>query len=114
MKSNIFLPLTISIVSVLAAPVLAEVTTNISDLRQEQTVTISGEVTRIIDDADDNEWVVTDETGSIVVDAGSLWQQALDISVGDRLTVVGQLDEDDFDAFSLILADGTEIEILQN
>lgn len=114
MKSNIFFALAISVLFALATPVLAETTTNIEDLRQEETVTISGEVTEIVDDDDDNEWVVTDDTGSVVVDAGSLWEQAVDVSVGDLLTVVGQLDEDEFDAFTVILPDGTEIEIPQN
>lgn len=114
MKFNMVLPLAISVISALATPVLAEDITNIEDLRQEQTVTISGEVTDIVGDADDNEWVVTDDTGSVVVDAGSLWEEAIDVSVGDLLTVVGELDEDEFDAFTVILDDGTEIEIPQN
>ncbi len=114
MKANIVLALAISVISAITTPVLAEDTTNIEDLRQEETVTISGEVTEIMGDDDDNKWVVTDYTGSVAVDAGALWQEAIDVSVGDLLTVVGELDEDEFDAFSVILADGTEIEIPQN
>jgi uncharacterized protein YdeI (BOF family) len=114
MKLNIVASLAISVVSVFALPALARVITDIEDLLQEETVTISGEVTEIVGDADDNEWVVADNTGSVVVDAGSLWQETIDVSVGDKLTVVGELDENEFDAFTVILADGTEIEIPQD
>lgn len=114
MKSNIFLAFIVSLVTFAAAPVLASATTNINDLEQEETVTISGEVTEIVGDDDDNEWVVTDNTGSVVVDAGSLWEETIDVSVGDLLTIVGELDEDEFDAFTVILPDGTEIEIPQD
>lgn len=112
MKSNIIFALAVSVVSAITTPALAYAITNISDLRQEQTVTISGEVTKII--GDDNEWEVTDETGYVVVDAGSLWEEAIDVSVGDRLTVIGELDENEFDAFTVILDDGTEIDIPQD
>lgn len=111
MKFNIVLALAISAIT---NPVLAQNITSIEDLEQEETVTISGEVTEIIDDDDDNEWVVTDDTGSVVVDAGALWNEAIDVSVGDIITVVGELDEDEFDAFTVILDDGTEIEIPQD
>jgi len=114
MKSSIIFALAISVVSTITTPVLADAITSIEDLEQEETVTISGEVTEIIDDEDDNEWVVTDDTGSVVVDAGAFWEEAIDVSVGDIITVVGELDEDEFDAFTVILDDGTEIDIPQD
>ena len=61
MKSNIVIALAISAISAITTPVLAENITKIEDLEQEETVTISGEVTEIIDDDDDKEWVVTDD-----------------------------------------------------
>ncbi len=114
MKSQIVFALAISVISAITTPALADAITNIDDLEQEQTVTRSGEVTEIIGDDDDNEWVVTDETGSVVVDAGAFWEEAIDVSVGDIITVVGELDEDEFDAFTVILDDGTEIDIPQD
>ena len=114
MKCSIIIALAISAISAITTPALAQNITSIEDLEQEETVTISGEVTEIVDDDDDNEWVVTDETGSVVVDAGALWEETIDVSVGDRLTVIGELDEDEFDAFTVILDDGTEIDIPQD
>ncbi|MDJ0634790.1 MAG: DUF5666 domain-containing protein [Xenococcaceae cyanobacterium MO_188.B29] len=75
--------------------------TNISELiRQDDLIqTISGTVVSVFDD----EFILQDETGTILVDAYDFLEDNanLDLAVGQELTVVGDLDDDDFDARSI-------------
>ena len=61
--------------------------------------TISGTVVSVFDD----EFILQDETGAILVDAYDFLEDNadLDLEVGQELTVVGDLDDDDFDARSI-------------
>ena len=83
--------------------------TNISELiRQDDLIqTISGTVVNVFDD----EFILEDETGTILVDAYDLLEKNadLDLEVGQELTVVGDLDDEDFDARSISLTDDTPI-----
>ena len=75
--------------------------TNINELvRQDDLIqTISGTVVNVFDD----EFILQDETGAILVDADDLLEDDadLDLAVGQELIVVGDLDDDDFDARSI-------------
>ena len=102
--------MTITVVSAIATPVLAQVTTQIGNLQQSLDITISGQVIGF-GEADENEWIVADDTGAIVVDAGPKWWHQIDVSMGEKLTIVGQLDEGEFDAFSIVRANGSVINI---
>ena len=79
--------------------------TNISDLipGDDNVQTIFGTITSVSDD----EFVLEDSTGEVLVDAESFLESEgnLDLSVGQEVTVVGDLDDEDFDASSIILAD---------
>ncbi|MGK7934274.1 MAG: hypothetical protein AB4206_00465 [Xenococcaceae cyanobacterium] len=61
--------------------------------------TISGTVVNVFDD----EFILQDETGAILVDAYDWLEDDadLDLAVGQELIVVGDLDDDDFDARSI-------------
>ncbi len=65
--------------------------------------TIFGTVVSVQED----EFILSDETGEILVDAYDWLEQPgssdteLDIAIGDRLTVVGELDDEDFDALRI-------------
>ncbi|MBF2047156.1 MAG: hypothetical protein IGS54_07305 [Elainella sp. C42_A2020_010] len=78
---------------------------NIGDLRvrDDLFVTITGTVTQIRDD----EFILRDRTGQVLVDGIRRGGGSLDIAIGDRLTVVGDLDDQDFDALRITRPDGS-------
>lgn len=70
-------------------------------------VAIAGEVESIVG----NEFILDDGTGQIIVDAGPRWWHQIELLPGETVTVVGEYDDYDFDAFSITREDGTIIEI---
>ncbi len=86
-------------------PSLAQVP--IQNLPRTPGLTISGQITGVWG----NNFVVNDGTGQILVDAGPSWWHSIDVSVGEQVTVVGEYDDDDFDAFSITYSDGTVMTI---
>lgn len=71
-------------------------------VREDVLVKITGTVTRIRED----EFLLRDRTGRVWVDGIRKGNRTLDIAVGDRLTVVGDLDDEDFDALRITRANG--------
>jgi hypothetical protein len=111
MKKKIYLGGAIAaLTSILATPTLIQAQTSIADLQRSPGVTISGKVVGL-GEADENEWVLDDGTATVVVDAGPRRWREIKVSPGDRLTVVGEMDGGEFDAFSLTKADGTVVKI---
>jgi len=55
----------------------------------DQIVTLGGTLDLYVDD---NEFLLTDSTGSIVVDPGPPWHRSIDIPAGTMVTVTGQID----------------------
>ncbi|MBP0012528.1 MAG: DNA-binding protein [Roseofilum sp. SBFL] len=84
--------------------------TSISNLNREENTTISGTIIGW-GEADENEFILQDSTGTIVVDAGPRWSQDLNLNIGDTIAVTGEFDDGEFDAFSLTYADGTVVDI---
>ncbi len=74
--------------------------------RQEGT-TISGTVRSVVG----NNFILDDGTGEVIVDAGPRWYQAVNVSEGEQVTIVGEYDDDDFDAFQITRANGEVIRI---
>lgn len=70
--------------------------------------TLSGTVVSYVDD---NEFLLQTNNGVVVVDPGPPWWQPVNLNIGEPVTVVGELDDDDFDAFSLARADGSVVAI---
>lgn len=70
--------------------------------------TLSGTVVSYVDD---NEFLLQTNNGVVVVDPGPPWWQPVNLNIGEPVTVVGELDDDDFDAFSIARADGSVIPI---
>lgn len=66
-------------------------------LRGEFSQTISGTIVSIRED----EFILGDATGQILVDAN--WERfgRINLAVGDQITVTGEYDDDDFDAYSI-------------
>jgi len=81
--------------------------TPIGDLRRSDSATVSGEVASVVG----NEFILTDGTGEIIVDAGPRWWHEVNLVPGERVTVVGEYDDDDFDAYSITRNNGEVIKI---
>ncbi|TRU29698.1 MAG: NirD/YgiW/YdeI family stress tolerance protein [Microcystis aeruginosa Ma_SC_T_19800800_S464] len=81
--------------------------TAISSLRDTRTITISGQVKSVVG----NDFILADHTGQVIVDAGPRWWQEINVSVGEYLTVVGEYDEGEFDAFSITRPNGQVMQI---
>ena len=83
------------------------VTTPIANLqvKDDFIVSISGTVTSIRED----EFILSDRTGQVLVDADLGKGQILPLTVGEQVTVVGDLDDEDFDAISITRANGSMI-----
>ncbi len=71
-----------------SGPTIGAIQTNPA-AEYDQIVTLHGTLERYVDD---NEFLLTDGTGSIVVDAGPPWYVFVDVSTGMSVTVTGQID----------------------
>ncbi|MEG3936675.1 NirD/YgiW/YdeI family stress tolerance protein [Microcoleus sp. S36b_A3] len=97
--------------SAAATSVFAQALTRISDLRPSRTpTTISGKVVGF-GDADDNEWIIDDGSGQIRIDAGPRSWRNINVSKGETIRVVGEIDDGEFDAFSITRSNGSVINI---
>ncbi len=81
--------------------------TPIGDLEGVEGIRIEGEVTQVFGNA----FVLADATGAVLVDTGPERFERRSFEVGERLTVTGEMDDGDFDAFTITRADGTVIEV---
>jgi uncharacterized protein YdeI (BOF family) len=79
-----------------------EANTSIRDLQQNAGVTISGTVTNVVG----NEFIVDDGTGQMIVDAGPRWYHTIHVTQGERVKVIGEYDNDDFDAYQITRSNG--------
>jgi len=79
----------------------------IRDLQRNSGTTVSGIVRRIVG----NEFILDDGTGQIIVDAGPRWYRQINLSEGERVTVVGEYDDYDFDAYRITRSNGQIIQI---
>jgi uncharacterized protein YdeI (BOF family) len=107
MKSAILFFLVSTATVVGAAVVQAQV--SIRDLQKDPGISISGEIRNVVG----NEFILDDGTGQVVVDAGPRWYQQLNFASGERVTVVGEYDDEDFDAYTITRDDGEVIQIRQ-
>lgn len=85
----------------------AEAQVAISELKKQSGLSVSGVVRSVVG----NKFVLDDGTGQLIVEAGPRWYQPLNLTEGERITVVGEYDDEDFDAFSVTRASGEVIEI---
>lgn len=94
-----------------ATSAFAQALTRISDLRPSRTpTTISGKVVSF-GEADENEWIIDDGSGRIKVDAGPRSWRDIKVSKGETIRVVGEMDDGEFDAFSITRSNGSVINI---
>ncbi len=81
--------------------------TPIRELQRNSGVTISGTVKSVVG----NEFTLNDGTGEIIVDPGPRWWKEINLTPGEQVTVVGEYDDYDFDAFSITRSSGEVIQI---
>ncbi|MCG8361726.1 MAG: hypothetical protein MJA27_00165 [Pseudanabaenales cyanobacterium] len=81
--------------------------TPIGDLQRTSSLTITGEIRSVVG----NEFILDDGTGQIIVDAGPIWYHQLNLLQGEQVTVVGEYDDYDFDAFRITRDNGDVIYI---
>jgi uncharacterized protein YdeI (BOF family) len=110
MKQIISIALT-SAVAVTSAMIAASVPTvaqtSIEELQRQSGTIISGTVRSVVG----NEFILDDGTGEIIVDAGPRWYHQINLSEGEEVTVTGEYDDYDFDAFSITRSGGEVIQI---
>lgn len=86
---------------------VAQAQMSIRELQNNSGISLTGEVTQVVG----NEFILDDGTGQIIVDAGPRWYHQINVSPGERLTVVGEYDGDDFDAFTITRSNGEVITV---
>jgi IS605 OrfB family transposase len=96
-----------AIVTIVFNPLIVAAKTPIKELQNNRGITISGRVTSIVG----NDFILRDSTGEVIVDAGPRWWHQIDLNPNETVTVVGEMDEGEFDAFSTIRANGETIQI---
>jgi hypothetical protein len=108
MKSKLFISLFFAtIVALSATPFLVKAQIPIENLQSTRNVTISGQVKSVVG----NNFTLNDGTGEVIVDAGPRWWHQINLSAGESVTVVGEMDEGEFDAFSITRANCQVIQI---
>ena len=107
-KTILTLVVTTLAVSVIPISVAAQkVQTQNKNLPNARVITISGQVTQLLDD----EFILNNGTEEIIIEAEPRWGQAMNLSVGEQVTVVGRYDDNEFEAHSITLANGEMIQI---
>ncbi|BAZ53912.1 hypothetical protein NIES4103_65960 [Nostoc sp. NIES-4103] len=84
-----------------------KVANQIGNLPNARVTTISGQVTKLLDD----EFILNDGQRQIIVEAESQLAQPINLSVGEQVTVVGNYDDNEFNAHSITRANGETIQI---
>ena len=70
-------------------PVVTTIADILANPVRDQVVTLTGEITQLVEG---NDFVLTDNTGSITVDGGPAWFHQLGLAIGQSVTVTGEVD----------------------
>lgn len=102
--------LSLGIISALLVIIIPEVQAQplpIEELRRNSGISIQGKIRSIVG----NDFILSDGTGEIIVDAGPRWYHQLNLRQGETITVIGELDDYDFDAYQITRSNGETIRI---
>jgi len=102
--------LSLGIISALLVIIIPEVQAQpvpIEELRRNSGIRIQGKIRSIVG----NDFILSDGTGEIIVDAGPRWYHQLNLRQGETITVVGEFDDYDFDAYQITRNSGETIRI---
>lgn len=91
----------------LTTAAIAYAQTPIGQLNTAQGVTVSGTVADIFG----NKFVIEDASGRMLVENGPEWFRKIEVTRGEKITVIGRPDGGTFEAFTIVRADGTRIEV---
>jgi|GEM_PF-2963588 len=80
------------------------------DWDDDPVIQITGRVVRF-GERDENEWIVEANGRRYRVDAGPRWWRDIPVAIGDQLTVEGEWDDGELDAFWVKLANGETVEM---
>lgn len=108
MKSTFTTVLTALMLVMGVNPVNAQIP--IRELQRTSGLTVSGEIRSVVG----NEFILDDGTGQVIVDAGPRWYHQLDLREGERVTVVGEYEGYDFDAFTITRENGEVLQIRES
>jgi uncharacterized protein YdeI (BOF family) len=79
---------------------------------------IEATLTGVVGSVGDNEFTLTDGTGTIAFECGPSWYKKVDLAAGAEVTVTGEIDKGktgtnaaELDAFSVTKPDGSTVEI---
>jgi RNase P/RNase MRP subunit p29 len=102
---------TLALAALSLTPVLSMAQTAIRELQNANSTTISGQIIRLTDD----DLVLDDGTGQILVEADDHPLQQENLSIGEQITVTGHYDnENTFDAILIRRTNGEEIYIFDD
>jgi hypothetical protein len=101
------LAVTLTSLGVWALAQTSNQTTSIGTLRSTQGISIEGTVASVFG----NKFVLEDASGQVLVETVPGWFQQLEFTPGERLTVIGEMDYDEFEAFRIIRANGETLEL---
>ena len=79
----------------------------IRNLKHTSETTTAGVVRSIVG----NQFILDDGTGQLIVDSGFCWDDGNQLTVGEKVTVIGEYEDYDFDSFRIIRASGEVIDI---
>ncbi|MFS8858281.1 DNA-binding protein [Synechococcus sp. H55.7] len=79
----------------------------IRELQRYTGVLVAGRITSVFG----NKFILDDGTGQLLVDAGPSWYRQIQLVPGERVTVLGKYDDEDFDAYRITRENGEVIEI---
>lgn len=105
MKSTFTTVLTALMLVMGVNPVSAQIP--IRELQRTSGLTVSGEIRSVVG----NEFILDDGTGQVIVDAGPRWYHQLDLREGERVTVTGEYEGYDLDAFTITRENGEVLQI---
>lgn len=105
MQSSLLFALSSTLIAVTSLDAQAQVA--IRELQRNPGITISGVIRSVVG----NEFILDDGTGQIIVDAGPRWYHQLNLSQGEQVTVVGEYDDYDFDAYRITRENGEVTQI---
>lgn len=100
----------IALATVVTLPALTLAQTSIRDMQAANSTTLSGEIVRISGD----DFILDDGTGQILVEAESRPIRQANLQAGETVTVTGQFDENELEAYRITRASGEEIYIFDD
>lgn len=101
----------VALTAAVSLPTVAIAQTTIRDLQRVNSITISGEIVRIFDE----DFILDDGTGQILVEAEDRQLRQANFAVGEQVTVVGVYDDDNsVDAIRITRQNGEVVQIFDD